>query len=72
MLALEVAYPKPTETLYSYTVLVLIHTCVTKVYSLSVCIMYGLHKDIGDLLTSSLFGKVWLHCLLSEFVRLAH
>lgn len=34
MLALEVAYPKPTETLYSYTVLVLIHTCVTKVYSL--------------------------------------
>lgn len=44
LLALTAANPKPTETLYSFTVLALIHTSVAKVYSLSVYVLSGQHK----------------------------
>lgn len=63
MLALTVTNPKPTETLNSFTVLTLIHTCVTKVYSLSVYVLDST-KHSEDLPESGLFAQVLLDCPL--------
>lgn len=56
LLALSTTNPKLTETLYSFTVLALIHTSVAKVYSLSVYILSGQHKG------QSGAAQLWLIC----------